>query len=100
MCHCGNKGFETGAAWITTPVPLLTRSTCRPLRLSSSPDNFSLSALSECGGEQGQRPKCGSYRTVRSQVRVVVRKPGQQCGQGRMPPGLPAEPVTSTVRSL
>jgi hypothetical protein len=43
--------------------------------------------LNEVGVEDlhsPQRPKCESYRTVRSRVRVVVRKPGQQHGQDNL----------------
>jgi hypothetical protein len=63
-------------------------------------------ALATLGGMVAQvaedalkRPKFGGYRTDRSRVRVVVREPGQQRGQPRTFPGLPAEPATSTARS-
>jgi hypothetical protein len=39
-----------------------------------------------------QRPKCGGYRTARSRVRVVVRRPGQQRGRAGCFRGSPQSP--------
>jgi hypothetical protein len=44
------------------------------------------------GRAQLQRPKCGGYRTARSRVRVVVRKPGQQRGRAGCFRGSPRGP--------